>query len=670
MDEAAAQNRPLLWACKKYCPKLVVYLPKFVTVQNPKLGLLNLIFTLFCVLTIVYYFWTNTNHMVKKEPEITLSICGPRCLKTDAELDKSVAGALNEAYCQNPNWDVMYQDHHYESIKCVGRCGSGLGSSESCMLKQEQEEVASGELFFPTFYQETFYTSPHWTGLCPLGLNHRTENPGPNQTIFCEKHGNYFVAGAENNRMILNHEFSITPLATMLDSLIPPKVLSAHSGSFRSNGWDIGMVTILFNAKGEEQARFEQSNSVNLTLGELLRAAAYEPESEQAELDLDTGYEPAELGFQSWVPIRLSGTQLTVDVFTTKEGKCPMYHFYSDVVKEITVPSDGPVTCITVFANRRWVMKESTLPVGSGGYRNRRTHGIVVNFRKMGSFAFFDTKAMFNNITVIFVWMTIPLMMTTSFSVMLLGKLSKVYSRVLYPELNLKEACKGLMARLMHHSAAYTDLKDSDKGISKTRIHDRFKDFLMDNEDIDEDELNRFVEFVFDGLKGTGHHPSSDKHYVSMQEFVEVCASNEPLNFQALVQLFDKDRKQTCLESFFLDPSLREVLQAADEEVVKPEPIDFTKVSEGAGLTSNHSRVETAEVEVEDMLKALKNMEQKAFKTAGELEIGEEVLGFRSFETASTNVDPKLDQRESFCSIADEEDECAGGGAEGTPEQS
>lgn len=610
----------------------------------------------------VYYFYTNNNYIIRKVPDtILVSMCGFNCLPQPDEQDARMMADMNQTYCTDPTaWDITFDGRRYKNIECAGRCGSSMGSSGSCIHSSDLMETSMHDAFFPTFYQETTYTPLLAGGGCPSGMTASWTGTGR----ACTKEGSYWVAGANHNRFVFNHEFSLTPHVTALDMFLKSSVKRSHSGSFHSKGWEQGLATILFNAKGEQQAKFEQSEAPNITLQDLLRAAAYtSSEDEQlftSHLTFDTGYTHDDTGINLQAPLRLTGAHLTVDLYTTDTGKCPVYDEYARNVKVIQVEAGRPVSCMTVFADRRMVHKDVSHPVGTNGMRHRRFHGVKVTFRKMGNFEFSDDKAIFRNITVFFVWIRVPLWLTTTFCLLFLGKLSSIYSRVLNQELNLKNACKGLMARLMHHSAAFMDLQDNEKGISKQRIYDRFKDFLLDNEDIDEDELNRFVEFVFDGLKGTGHHPNSDKNYVSLQEFCEVCSNNEPLNFQALVQLFDNDRTLGFLEWFFLDPSLRDSQEGmgGEAETTKTEPVDFTKVK-FAGAT--HSRVETAAAEVEHMLKDLKAMEGKAIRTASDLEIGDDVLGLNPNDGTSGPVEAKLDQRESFCSIGDEEDECAGG---------
>jgi len=506
--------------------------------------------------------------------------------------------------------------------------------------------------FIPTFYKEQFYV-PERDGSCPPSFS-VTGSPG-----VCVRLGNHFVTGAELTRVIFNHEFSVTPHENSLNLLYKLSDLKSHSGSFNSDGWDKGMVTVLFDADGEETARFEQSEAVNLTIEHLMGAAAFDGRETGQRLTFDQRYGRPSVGIDEGATVRLTGAALVVDLYTTDRGKCPVYDVFRKVVRTNNVYVGRPVTCMTVFAERRWVSEESSEPLGlHGGMRIRHMSGVQVRFRKMGVFRYLDEQQVIQNLTVFFVWIQLPLVMTYWFCVMCLGTLSHIYSRVIHQELNLQEACRGLVARLLCHSAAYMDLADHSDGISKHLIGDRMRDYLRDKEEIDDDELGRFVEFAWTGLKSQGGHPGVMPDYVSVQEFVEVCAQNEPLKFQALVRLFDQDRLRGVLENLFLDKSMREMNTAAEQD-----PFDITKFGE---LGGSHSRVQTAEMEVQEIMTDLEDAELRILASAKDLVIGDEVQAVISAPgqtPPAAELPAKLDQRESFISIADEdEDDPAGAG--------
>mmetsp|Transcript_45594 Transcript_45594/g.130074 ORF Transcript_45594/g.130074 Transcript_45594/m.130074 type:complete len:650 (-) Transcript_45594:18-1967(-) len=643
MENGDAGERESRW--KRFCPKLAVYVPKYVTVQNPKLGLLYTVLTVLCIAFTLYYFFSNDKYILAKFPDIEVALCGVHCLPSAREMDALMQASYAESFCNDQGSSFSRGSEAYSGISCVGRCGSNF-TAGSCVRPDELVQMSSSGFFVTTFFRESFSSKKRGPS-CPQGLSVAAGNAD-----ICQRAADYYVAGADRARLIFNHEFSVTPHKNSLDFALKVKDLEGHSGSFNSHGWDKSLVSILFAADGTEVARFDQTDAINLTVSDLLGAAYFDGIDDEGALTLDTRYMRPERGMHGMAPLRLTGVKLTLDLYTTSLGKCPVYDTFREKVRFIEVESGRPVTCILVHADRNWVTHETSIPVGHGaGLRTRTTSGIRIEFRKLGKFTFLDEQQIMANLTVFFVWIQIPLQMTYWFCVLCLGMLSAIYSRVLHQELSLVDACKGLVARLVCHSAAFMDLQDHKLGLSKARIRDRFKDHLADNEDIDDEELGRFVDFVFEGLKSTGKHLSSHKDYVSVQEFCEVCSSDEPLKFGTFVRLFDSDRHLSILERFFTDATIREMHDR------KTDP------QKGIALPSQaarHSRIEETTHEVQELLDNLKSFEGKVFRMAKDLDVGQDVLqllGQDNFEgTVQATVPPKSDQRESVVSIADEDE--------------
>merc|ERR1719359_2131891 len=107
--------------------------------------------------------------------------------------------------------------------------------------------------------------------------------------------------------------------------------------------------------------------------------------------------------------------------------------------------------------------------------------------------------------------------------------------------------CKGLAMRLLSHSAAFMDMQDSDNGISRRRMVERFQTIFEDNHSIDEQELLRYVDFVFEGMQSDG---LSGEH-VQVHQFCDACGGEEKIPFDLVCQLFDSDRKTTLFEMCF-----------------------------------------------------------------------------------------------------------------------
>mmetsp|Transcript_27832 Transcript_27832/g.54737 ORF Transcript_27832/g.54737 Transcript_27832/m.54737 type:complete len:715 (+) Transcript_27832:41-2185(+) len=627
MDEDLKPRVPL-W--RRFCPELAVYLPKYVTVQNPKLGIVHIFLMLICISLTLYYFISNDKYMVIKSPITSISICKPNtpsCLK-HMENHKSLDDC-------KANTTFVRRNVTYQNISCATSCGigqSGFGD-QPCLIDSELLRVDGETVFIPTFFRDEIYVpKTSSSNNCSTAFQ-----KVPGKPHMCTRVGNYFVAGAEQLRLIFDYAFHLRSHENMLDPrllFIEAPQMMAHTSSFNPDGWDLSLYSVFFDARGKEVARFEQGKPINVTVQELLDNAFLDgTQSAHASSHhvLDTRYSQPDLGMTELMPLWLTGASLTIDLYITDLGECPVLDTLRQEVRKIRVDSGRPVACMHVHVFPNWEVVEEATPLGSdGSLRLRQTHGIHIRFRKLGKFTFVDERQLMESLTVFLVWIQIPVVMTYWFCIYALGMLSKIYRRVIHQELNLREACTGLVARLMCHSAAFMDLRDHERGISKARILQRLGDILECHESIDDDEHWRFAEFVFEGLKmyrdNDDDDNGNDRNYVDLQEFCEVCSSCEPLTFQNFVRLFDNDRRVRPCERTLLDKPLREMLN----EILGREPstVDEEASLKNAGSkTENaHSRVNLAVRDVQELMDHLGSLERKTFQAAAALEVGDEVL--------------------------------------------
>lgn len=627
---------------KRNCPSLAVYLPKFVCIHNPRVALLYWLFCTLCVILTVYYVISNDKYNILLEPDVKVTMCGTPCMPTLDTLD-AVMGPMGKPYCQNNPLTYSANGVTYTNITCAGRCGQ-MPSPASCIFPYEAAKIQGDEVFIPTFYHETFYD----------GADTRVND--------------YFVPGAEQASIVFNHEFYVIPYANSLSFAKKPTPLKGHSSAFTSQGWDEGLLTVLFNQDGSERRRWAPTNPVNVSLHELLQSSYYDGVDTSGPLGLDSNYARPDVGIplggsQDGPPLRLTGAVVSVDLFTTDRGVCPFSDTFRKTKKQFKVKWVGPVSCLSVHTERIWTSTTENIPTGPGSSRQRDTFGIRVRFRKTGIFSFFDEQAFINNLTVFFVWIQIPLVMTYWFCITAMGHLSYVYSRVIHQELCLSDAFQGLSARLLSHSAAFMDLKDKEGGMSRKRIKDRFKYYFENNEHIDEDELNRFVDFVYKGLKSFAAESQPASDLVTLQEFCNACSSNEPLRLNTLVRLFDKDRQMGCIESLFLDDMIRGLHSSPDAPAIEPVKHDDIRTGGARDDDVKHSRLLQAYTEVQSMIDTLSKISNKTRTSAKELDAGPEVMAMlgdnedaQQANLMNFTVPPKLDQRESVISIADEDE--------------
>lgn len=434
----------------------------------------------------------------------------------------------------------------------------------------------------------------------------------------------------------------------------------AHSGSFNPEGWDRSLYSVLFDAQGNEVALIEQGKTISLTVQKLLDSAYLEGtqnENAQGHLSLDTEFKQPDLGVPLLMPMRLTGAVLTIDLYITDLGKCPVHDTLRQEIHKIQVQSGRPVGCMHVHILPSWEAVEEAMPLGSdGSIRLRQTHGIRIKFRKIGKFTFVDERQMMNSVTVFLVWIQIPVVLTYWFCIYALGMLSRIYKRVIHQELDVREACAGLVARLMCHSAAFMDLRDHEHGISKARIIERLGDILESHENIDDDEHWRFAEFLFEGLKMNNNvDDHNERSYVDLQEFCEVCSSSEPLTFQAFVRLFDNDRQLRTCERILLDKSLREMrTEIFDREpsLACDDADDSSMPNTGVRKKMAHidSRVELVVRDVQELMDNLGGLERKTYQAAAALEVGDEVLALVAPPEARDDLE-KLREKQQACRV-------------------
>jgi len=615
-------------------PRLAVYMPKYIALSNDRLSISYWGFVGFVAVAIVYYFLSNNKYLVDKEPNAKIGLCGARCALSASELDEMMVA--DARLCVDPaqqpgklnyyriNASAEGASERYATSVCARRCGNGTTLSDMCLQPSDIVQTDIDTVFIPTFYAETTLTRGR-SSACPLGGT-------PLANGLCRKQGQYWVPGVLDVSVTFSHEFSIEPDET--SPIFPSSVKSGHSMSPSAAGFGDGLKTVVYDFEGNVVKEFAPGATVSLTVEQLLSAATWddgigrpgpgkldEPYS-RPNAGVHRNHDPACAGANGHgcpvdtdATVRLTGVSVMVDLYYTDKGFC---HHY-DMDKDIDVDWDGPLCCSFVHAERLWTGRETLYPIGvHGAVRYRRQQGVRVAFRTMGKVSFFDLTSVLQNITVGIVWIQIPLLLVYLFSIFCLGQLSAVYGHVIHQELKLADACKGLAARLISHSAAYMDLQDTREGISKGRLLHRFQKILESNTNIDDQEVAKFVDFVFEGMKSMSSKPDkvfNDDPSITMQEYCTACVTNEPLGFNSLVQIFDKDRKVGCFERCFLDRSVVSVTEAAKSDGRDSE--DFTSYN-NVNAVRYHSQLEMALTQVLELATKVNDVDAQLKRVIGE----------------------------------------------------
>eukprot|EP00434_Breviolum_minutum_P005485 symbB.v1.2.004836.t1/scaffold279.1/size242841/21 len=259
--------------------------------------------------------------------------------------------------------------------------------------------------------------------------------------------------------------------------------------------------------------------------------------------------------------LRLTGADLKMNIFFTNKGYCQM-----DLNSErIYVKSNNAdVACITVGAKRCWTQKHRSAASTTGSW-TRTYHGLKISFQTSGEFSSFDTYALFESITIVFIWLQVPAFIIYLMTTFMLGTLSRVYSSVMHQQGGLIDSTAGIAARLMNYSSTFKDLQDDKGDVTKQRMLRRFNYILAYEDDLDANEREKYVDFVYKQVLNDGE--GRTKRKCEMLEFCSACASGEPLSFEILQKFFNRRRHAGAAERLFQDSSVRAIHQITDSQL-------------------------------------------------------------------------------------------------------
>ncbi|CAK0846949.1 unnamed protein product [Prorocentrum cordatum] len=129
----------------------------------------------------------------------------------------------------------------------------------------------------------------------------------------------------------------------------------------------------------------------------------------------------------------------------------------------------------------------------------------------------------------------------------------------MHQSLNVSETVTGLGARLIAHSSSFLDLHE-DGALNRKNLLGRFLGIFRHSEDLDDEEVKKFVDFVYNHMvKATRQPTNAELQGVPLHAYCSACTSNEPLNLSLLEQLFDSDRMLKPLEYVFNESVLTQI---------------------------------------------------------------------------------------------------------------
>jgi len=631
-----------------------MYLPKTVNITNPRINVVFFFLELVTVGLAIWYFVSPDKYSQVVVPDVQVTMCDRRCDLSASAMDALTDQAEQSSYCTS---GATFNNgaESYGPFACTRRCGRATNAT-ACRLPSDLTQASREEAFIPTSFRQT-YMKPAMGGTCPTGYS---LSGGA-----CTRQQDYYVPGVEQLVVSFNHEFVVYPIYNSLSFSPRPPPLKAHSGAFHAEGWDVGMLTVLFSSTGQELKRFPQGEGVSISVEDLLGAAYV---SGDEALGLDVPYTRADAEVTGLTP-RVTGLAITIDVWATSGGECELHHtLQTEKTLKVSVDHAGPLACISVHADRYWVTQSVEQPLGTDGtLRVDDSRGIHVSFRKSGSFYFLEEQALLRSLSALLLWIQFPVLITYWFCMLFLGTLSSIYQAVVHQEVNVAEALKGFSARLLTYSSAFMDLRGRVKensgsdGITKKAVAERLGK-ICENMEVEEASIERISHVIFNSLKSFQKENAPSTDVVTCQEFCAACSTNEPVQLDTLVKIFDKDRRLGLLERVFLDQSLAEVRRSALAGEGEGAEEEAPENVEDEELHATHSRLVQAYRDVQFMLKDLGRIEQLALQTAQDLDVNPSNLGLTSSRTTvrgnsmptAASVMPKLKRSVSTDSVGDE----------------
>lgn len=578
--------------------RLSVKLPKFLVIQNHRLGLLQLSLQILLLAYFVHDFMKTQGYLMQKVPAgypTSWAEFTPETLAAARNAD------LKRDFCTKPEkYTYRYSElWTYEGFRCVG-----LPSNE--MSFKEGKNI----IYFPVYFQEKYAEVQRSPEDCAKLEKDCATRPGftfipPSQTgpVSCECFegpNHFFTTGSDSITMAFAHFFQVEKQV----SDIQEGYSSLKAKEAEKNGLE-AMITIVqrlgeaveidCNRPKKGYCRYLPGEDIGMTVGEWLRMGGVDLDN-----DLNDRVRANQLEDDSVFPfpsLRITGVEVMVRL------KYLNHHMHSEVDLETGLAWTGPVCYVEVLSTKVWTGMTKTdygLPIrasgGSGGSSRERVYeGIRFVFSSSmdSRFGWIDLPTIISKLTTVIVFLTLPSKLVMAIAVYCLGNLSYTYQRAQQEKLSIWETSRrGLPARLLTAATAFFVLsnvepaeeaaqKEGDAGaaasdnkatsgdekkgqiaegaaggVSLPLLEDMLKEaFRREMHRIDEKELKAMAWEIFRSFTsrdGKGHKKKAMSR-ITLEDFVSAAVSDDCMDYHALVEQFDTDRKKSFMERLFED---------------------------------------------------------------------------------------------------------------------
>lgn len=469
-----------------------------------------------------------------------------------------------------------------------------------------------------------------------------------------------FIPGMEEIGIAFNYMFEVP---TPADFGLRKRSENIIEASTMLSEGKMPIETVVVDWKGEIRSKLSPARAIKFTVAQLLEMAG-DPSFLDTHQPVGVNYAP---GGKPRGPLgRIIGGEVRLAI------EC----FNNDALHLAVVKVDAQKNSLTCTLQVSKTPKTGAEVKYTQYYhdflivRTMRGIEVVVTFKKL--YGYVDYNMVFNSIVSVIVLLGLPVKFVTYLTLYFLGRLSAVYARVLREPFEICSAVRGMTVRLVANSVTFMQLTTQDSGgISRERLRERLSHILSHRREvIDESELEALVNFCFLEKDvrsfayevGLGHQLSNlgSSRTMSIDDFSIACASREPVNLEAVVDLFDRDRKPSFMERAFTPRSLwnevhhacghAEANREADKRGVTPPSVfpDHTP----APLSMQQGQVEASRCKLSDLLRQVQLMEQRLALVEQKLDGPDDVV--QRLSRAVRNLEAAACPRPELCKVEEE----------------
>jgi len=400
---------------------------------------------------------------------------------------------------------------------------------------------------------------------------------------------NFFVSSVEGIQLHLAYAFRI-PKVPWLYTPQSQKKWESHSSEFDYN-------TAIMTSTGALWGEVHAGSRLSLSLKQMLNIAGINSLDEVHPL-AGRNYLPGASGDRAKGPIRrISGLELHV-VFDCSR------HQGDSTTSKVRKLVQYPACVLTVeAAPSTWVHLDFA--------KQGTARGVRVKTITRGTQLAIDFSSIYLNLAACAVFFQLPHAIIFGTALFLCGHLSTIYRSLIYRRFSLTQEAGAMTMRLLEHEVAFNELEapghnhEGSGHISKaviaqslghvmerrgsvldSREMEQMIDFCLttvvenfngQEQGLDEGGCKSFLTEACDGLntffedvKESAGFPSQRNLVagtdIDLDRFASACSSAEPISFDALVKLFDKDRRVGFMESFFMPKKLRDSISKAKQQ--------------------------------------------------------------------------------------------------------